>query len=238
MREITQNFENLYHPHSALVIYQSKDLRSQTYVEHFDMDKNGNPINAHPLTENEAKILAKSLNIQKQNSKAFLKTKGILPINILYINPSKKGSVIWFTKAKKTKLFFTENLGIPNGMAEIPALLWKATQHHLKVFALHSNSRPTEKTELYHAPFFNVYENANVCMGTVDVNIKKSACVEEFTKAWETYFFNSYFSHLVNGHNPINGNIVNIWKELIDYEKSFPKNKLKKSNYKLQNLIS
>jgi hypothetical protein len=43
------------------------------YVEHFDMDKNGNPINAHPLTVKEANVLAKALT-PKRKDKAF-KTK-------------------------------------------------------------------------------------------------------------------------------------------------------------------
>lgn len=43
--------------------------------------------------------------------------------------------------------------------------------------------------------FFNIYEKGNVCMGTVSIDIKNSASVEEFIQAWEHYFFNSYFSH-------------------------------------------
>ena len=126
---------------------------------------------------------------------------------------------------------------IPNGTAEVPALIWLATQRSLKVFALSSNRRPTEKTSLFYAPFFNVYENGNVCMGTVNINIQNSASVEEFTEKWEEYFFNSYFSHLMNEHNPINENCVNLWKSLIDTEKPFPKEVLKPANRTLKTLL-
>lgn len=51
------------------------------------------------------------------------------------------------------------------------------------------------------SPFFNVYENGNVCMGMVDFQIEKSVSVEEFITAWEQIFFNNYFSHL-NDQNP------------------------------------
>ena len=237
MNDITHHFGTLFHPVSALVIYQTKDDDKNIYVEHFDMDKDGNPINAHPLSEREAKILAKSLNTEKERSKAFLKSESILPINVLYINPTEKGSVIWYTKARKTKLFFTESLEIPNGTASIPAMLWVAFKQNLTVFSLTSDKRPTEKTILYHAPFFNVYENGSVCMGTVNVDIKNSVSVEEFIKAWEDYFFNSKFSHL-NNHNPTNGNCVNMWKELVDTGKSFPKEILKKTNKTLKNILS
>lgn len=239
MEDITQNFGTLYYPKSALVFYESKERNEETYVEHFDMDKNGNPINAHPLTEREAKALAKSLIVhtKKEKSIDFLKPKGILPTNILHINPTENASVLWHTKAGKRQLFFTENLEIPNGIAEVPAMLWWATQRSLMLFALANDRRPTEKTPLYFAPFFNVYENGSVCMGTVDVSIKNSASVEEFTQKWEEYFFNSYFSHLMNGHNPIKGNCVNVWKNLVNTDKSFPKELLIKTNKTLKNLL-
>ena len=237
MKDITQNFGTLYHPLSALVFYQTKGSSKTTYVEHFDMDKNGSPINAHPLTEREAKVLAKALNTDKEKSKAFLKSKSILPTNILHINSSENGSVLWYTKARKTKMFFIESLEIPRGMAEAPAMLWYANKQNLMVFALATDRRPTEKTALYHAPFFNVYEGGNVCMGTVDVNIKNSASIEEFTTAWEDYFFNSYFSHLMEDHNPIKGNCVSLWKKLIQTGEAFPKEVLKKNNRTLKNLL-
>ena len=239
MKNITQDFGTLYHPTTALVFYQNDERNKDTYVEYFDMNKNGNPVNAHPLTEREAKELLKALtiNTQKEKNQDFLKPKGILPTHILHINPSENGSVLWFTKSMKRQLYFTENLEIPNGMAEVPAMLWLANKRNLKIFALSSNLRPTEKTELFYAPFFNVYEDGNVCMGTVDVKIQNSTSLEEFTKKWEDYFFNSYFSHLMNEHNPINGNCVNLWKSLINTEKQFPKEALKQANRTLKNLL-
>lgn len=240
MKDITQDFGTLYHPTTALVFYQTNERNKDTYVEYFDMDKNGNPINAHPLSENEAKILAKSLTTktQKEKNQDFLKPNGILSTRILQINPNaENGSAIWCTKSMKRQLYFTENLEIPNGMAEVPAMLWLANKRSLKIFALSSNRRPTEKTELFYAPFFNVYEDGNVCMGTVDVNIQNSNSLEEFIEKWEDYFFNSYFSHLMNENNPINGNCVSLWKSLINNDKPFPKEALKKANATLKNLL-
>lgn len=239
MKDITQNFGTLYYPTTALVFYQNDERNKDTYVEYFDMDKNGNPINAHPLTEREAETLAKALITKTQSEKKqdFLKPNGILPTHVLQINPSENGSVLWFTKSMKRQLFFTENLEIPNGMAEVPAMLWSANKRGLKIYALANNRRPSENTPLFFAPFFNVYENGNVCMGTVDVHIQNSTSLEEFIKKWEDYFFNSYFSHLMNEHNPINGNCVNLWKSLINTEKQFPKETLKKVNRTLKNLL-
>ena len=49
MKDIIQDFGTLYHPTNALVFYQNNQGSKDTYVEHFDMDKNGNPINALSL---------------------------------------------------------------------------------------------------------------------------------------------------------------------------------------------
>jgi len=236
MENITNNFGALYYPKSALVFYETTGTETDMYVEHFDMDSNGTPINAHPLTVREANVLAKALQTDEEKSKAFLKPKGILPTNILHINPSEKGSVIWYTKAQQRQIYFVSGLGIPNGIAQVPPMLWKADKSSLSVFALATNRRPTEKTLLHYAPFFNIYEKGNVCMGTVSIDIKNSSSVEEFTQAWEDYFFNSYFSHSLCA-NLTKTNIVNLWKDIINTDKPFPIEILKKNNKTLKNLL-
>ncbi|MBV4357351.1 prokaryotic E2 ligase family D protein [Pinibacter aurantiacus] len=237
MTNIKDDLGTLYHPVSALVCYQTKSNHKDTYVEYFDMDEAGSPINAHPLTTREAKALAIALNTDKEESHAFLKPTGILTTNVLHIDPSENGKVLWFTKARIQQLYLSESLEIPSGKAAVPALLWHASKQTLAVFALASNRRPTENTTLYHAPFFNVYYDGDVCMGTVDVCIKKSASLEEFIQAWESYFFNSYFSHLINDHNPVKGNCVNLWKNLVETGSPFPKEVLKPANTTFKNLL-
>lgn len=236
VNNIAENFGTLYHPKSALVFYETAGTETDMYVEHFDMDSNGTPINAHPLTVKEANILAKALQTDEEKSTAFLKPKGILPTNILHINPSEKGTVLWYTKAQQRQLYFVNGLGVPNGKAQVPPMLWFANKNSLSVFALANDRRPTEKTLLHYAPFFNIYEKGNVCMGTVSIDIKNSASVEEFIQAWEHYFFNSYFSHSLF-ENVTRKNIVTLWKDLINTDKPFPKEVLKKNNKTLKNLL-
>lgn len=236
MKDITDKFGTLYYPKSALVFYETKGIEKDMYVEHFDMDESGTPINAHPLTIKEAEMLAKTLQTDEERSRAFLKPKGILPTNILHINPSEKGAVIWYTKAQKRSLYFVESLDIPNGTAQVPPMLWVAHKHSIGVFALATNRRPTEKTPLYYAPFFNIYVEGNVCMGTVSIDIKNSVSVEEFIQAWESYFFNSYFSHSLSA-DLTRANIVTLWKDIINTDKPFPIEALKKNNKTLKHLL-
>ena len=112
-----QEFGTLYEPKSALVFYESLSKNTTMYVEHFDMDKNGNPVNAHPLTVNEAKALAKSLHTEEEKDKTFLQSKGILPTNILNINPRQNGSVLWYSPSQERQMYFVNKLEIPNGIA-------------------------------------------------------------------------------------------------------------------------
>ncbi|MEO8172243.1 MAG: PRTRC system protein B, partial [Sediminibacterium sp.] len=69
------------------------------------------------------------------------------------------------------------------------------------------------------------------------IDIKNSASVEEFTTAWENYFFNSYFSHLLGSNSPIVGNCATLWKDLMQTGKHFAKEVLKKNNKTLKNLL-
>ncbi|WP_062052963.1 PRTRC system protein B [Aquimarina longa] len=237
-KNIAPYLGTLYEPISALVIYQTKEEHNkQIYVEHFDMDANGNPINAHPLTVREAEQLSKLLNTKQLQENACFLPNGILPTNVLHINSNENGHVIWFTKPQKRQLFFVKSLGISNGKANVPTLLWKATKTELSVFALKGTKRPTLKTKLFYAPFFNVYESGTICMGTVDIQSSKAQSLEEFIYLWENYFFNSYFSHLLDNYNPISDNLVNVWNDLMNTEKPFPKDVLKPNNKTLQNII-
>lgn len=237
MKTLTEQFGTLYHPKAALVVYETAEANAGCYVEYFDMDSNGHPVNAHPLTVREAQHLAKALNTTTEGNKTFLKPKALMGNHILYIDPSASGKVMWYTKAARRQLYFSEQLGIANGIAQVPPLLWVADKQKLHIYALTTDRKPKETTALYHAPFFNVYRDGSVCMGTVDVKIKQSASLEEFTQAWESYFFNSYFSHLMQGHNPIQGNCVSLWKQLIKSGEAFPKKVLKPTGATIKNLF-
>ena len=104
--DITDDFGTRYLPKCALVFYENENKSSETYVEYFDMDEDGNPINAHPLTVREAQRLSKSLNIQNKKDKDFLKSKGIISTNILHINSSEIGKVVWFTESQERENCF------------------------------------------------------------------------------------------------------------------------------------
>lgn len=238
MKDITQKFGSLYNPVKAFVVYQKDSAEKSIYVEAYDMDKNGRPINAHPLSLKESTQLASALDTSDELTRKFLKPSGLLPKNVLHLNPEQNGSVIWYTPAQKVSLFFVESLGIPSGEAFVPSLLWKASKNTLYIYAIDTETQINEQTNLYHVPFFNVYTDGRVCMGTVSVNIKSNCHLEEFIALWEQYFFNSYFSHLIGSTSPVKGNIIQLWQKLMGNDKPFPIKSLLKNDLTIKNILS
>jgi PRTRC genetic system protein B len=237
MKDITATFGTLYNPVKAFVVYQKDTADKSFYIEAYDMAENGCPINAHPLSLRESKQLANALDTSDELKRNFLKPSGLLPKNVLYMNPDHDGYAIWYTSAQKVNLFFVESLAIADGKAFIPPLLWKASKSSLSIYAINSTTNINEQTNLYHAPFFNIYKDGKVCMGTVSVSIKADCPLEEFIQKWEQYFFNSYFSHLIGETSPVKGNIIQLWQALVGNGKPFPMKSLLKNGLTIKNLL-
>lgn len=240
MENYIRQLGRLYVPEHALLIYKSDDgshSGSDVYVEAYDFNKKGQPVNAHPLSLKESRALATALDTSEELSRSYLKAKALLPKEVLYINPEKEGYVIWHTPSRKISILFADCLEIPNGQAYVPALLWKASKERLHIYALKAVNDLTEEAPLFHAPFFNIYENGNVCMGTVDINISNESFLEDFIGQWQEYFFNSYFSHLIQDFNPLTCGITELWRSLVNTNKKFPVSKMKRSDLTIKDLI-
>ena len=100
---ITQQFGHLYEPVKALLIYSNSEKKN-IYVEAFDMDSNGKPINAHPLSVQESIALANALDTSEDLQTSFLDPVGLLPNNVLYINRGRSAFGVWHTPPPKSTL--------------------------------------------------------------------------------------------------------------------------------------
>lgn len=241
MKNVTDSFQTTYHPVKALLIYRQRTGYKSAFVEAFDIEpQTGKPINAHPLTRSELDSLAKALEKETKGEKQdgpFLSCGGILPPTVLFLDQMFPGTLVWSTPAQQRDLFFKEGLTIANGSYPVPALLWCATAVSLSLYALASPERPVPLTALQYAPFFNVFKTGSVCMGSAKVTIPKKATVESFMAAWETAFFTSYFSHLNGQHQPVRGNIIQLWQSLLDSSESFPVDRLNDAGMTLNQLL-
>jgi len=244
MKNVSQTFNEQYQPVKALLIYQSVEPESdnyerqptEIYVESYDIGKQGNPINAHPLSIKEMVALSELLQATQELKNNFLQCRGVVPSKLIYVNTQHNGYAIWHTPPQEVSLFFTDSLGIPSGKAKIPAMLWKATKESVQVFAIKGKAKPTVKTPICYAPFFNLSQDGRVCMGTVNINIDRQTCLEDFMALWESYFFNSYFTHTLGNHRHCKSNIVELWKEQATW-RDFPQDELIKNGRTLKDLI-
>lgn len=249
MQNVSEQFNRQYVPFKALLLYEaqqqdkndyytnSDNRDTRIYVESYDIGKQGNPINAHPLSMQEMVSLSELFQSTQELKGNYLKSKGILPNKVLYINPGANGFAVWFTPPQEVDLFFVQGLQIPNGKAKIPAMIWKATKDSLNVYAVKGKAKPTDKTTLYQAPYFNIYESGNVCMGTVNISIDRFTNLDEFMGKWETYFFNSYFSHTIGSHNSSTLPLLELWQGQVGTGKPFPQETLVKHHLTFKNLM-
>jgi PRTRC genetic system protein B len=237
MKNISKEFEQEYRPYKAILFYGCTASGSEVYVESYDIGKQGNPINAHPLSIKEMSELAGQLKQVGELSEGHLFPKGIMPENVLYTTEKQNGTVIWYTPAQQVNMLFAPQLDIPNGLAKVPAMVWKANRQELSVFALKSSRKPKADTPLCYAPYFNIYEDGKVCMGTVAVDLPATICMEEFIHAWQQYFWNSYFSHLILNYSPVKGNIVQLWQQQVTRSQDFPASELKPTTLTLKKIL-
>jgi PRTRC genetic system protein B len=123
----------------------------------------------------------------------------MIPENVIALGPSR---IAWFERSSMRPLFFATGLKDPalqalSGLTfPQPALLWLASPSNLSVYALESDERPTPKTKLFKAPYWNVFTTHKVCIGSMPLpeDITPSS-----VNAWSAAFFASRFTHNAGG---------------------------------------
>jgi PRTRC genetic system protein B len=112
-----------------------------------------------------------------------------------------RGAIAWFEPAATRTMFFNARSDAAtqafDGMAvPQPPLVFVARNHALRVFALRENARPALETPLAAAPYWNVYEDGRVCLGSTTL---PSSLEPTQTAAWTRSFFASNFTHMNTG---------------------------------------
>src|ERR1700759_852312 len=117
MMNASEDFNTQYKPVKALLIYQSgrkenkheyassDNENRQVYVESYDIGKFGNPINAHPLSMSEMLSLTQLFQSTQELKSNYLKSKGLLPNNLLYLNTQDNGFAGWNTPPQEVSLY-------------------------------------------------------------------------------------------------------------------------------------
>lgn len=118
-------------------------------------------------------------------------TDTILPSNVLINAPDR---IIWHTPRFVGDMWFRLGSKPTRLRVEWPPLLYivKTTERRMNVFALGSNSRPTGKSKLYHAPLMNLDEHGSLCLGTA--HLPRSITIDDL-EACQASLVESQFTH-------------------------------------------
>jgi PRTRC genetic system protein B len=175
----------------TLLVYR-EERRDRCYVTRHEVlapsTVNGQPVlgPAKPLTSAFlAKLntsLGKGIDLE------------ILPENVLV---RTLDTIVWWTPAQHRVMFFTGDRAAEfaalNGKSyPQPPLLFMAKDGRLLVRALTQDTRPDSDTALSVAPYWNVYANGDICLGSM---ARPETRTVRSIKAWETSFFASKFTH-------------------------------------------
>lgn len=231
-------------PKAAVIIYINDSQRSyysvadNYYLETREIKQvNGSYTFMAPTAFKMEMLRNIALNFSKKNLEQ-LKFDGLVPEQILmaHSTPGLK-AIMWYKAAGDRLINFSEALNIKGDCrAQIPALLFLILNNKLYIFGLIDNKRPTENTKLYHAPFFNIYDDGNVCLGTAKIGSKTKTFEEEAERYERGFFMASQNSlHNVGTKLPI----VKLWKELIKKPQPFPSKKalIQHKKYKTLGLL-
>ena len=107
--------------------------------------------------------------------------------------------------------------GARTGRVPCPGLIFIVTNKAWKVFAYKGRQRPGAGTPMFVAPFFNVWNTGNICVG--NARLPKGDRSHQ-SEAWEEAFFRSYFTH-PNIHTPrgltrYRAGAFALWRDLLD----------------------
>lgn len=213
----------LLSPTKALIIYEGRETyNKEFYIESRQIKSVGGKLQMSspiPLNENALKDIAKSY--MQTNSVEI--NHGFIPAHILY-GKSDPGKlvVMWYRPAMKRMLNFSASLLIKgDSQVYVPATLYVIVNNKLNIYALEDDSRPSLKTKVFNAPYFNIYEDGNVCLGSAQIGKHKANTYEEEAERFERAFYMAEQNH---GHNKsmCKGDAKKLWSSLIQNKKQFP----------------
>ena len=211
--ERTDILTSTYTPKLSIVVYKS-NTADQYYLESHNITDDGKMMEGKPLLQETIESMVDAFYNEKQD---YAKIKGLIPDNMLSFEFLNGGNykMAWYRPAEVRYMHFSAGLKLMSGKAWVPAMVYIAKNKSLCVYALRSNTRPTENSKIFMAPFHNVSGNSgSVCLGSAMVRKPKHLTYSNLQQYWEDLFWLSEFTHR-NGDNPVKTDLDSVWKKLV-----------------------
>jgi len=215
MNDLTEAFQTNLKPALSIVVYKSDNAGvNEYYLESHHVNENGQLLEGKPLMQ---ETLAEIVELFYEEKKERSQISGFISEQVLFYMPLTGGNyrLVWYHPAETRYMHFAKVLKIPSGKASVPALVYLVERNELSVFALKSDDRPTEKTKIYRAPFHNINNPGEVCLGNAKVKKPTDKTFTNVIKYWEDMFWLSEFAHLNGSLNPTTSSLAKLWTRLV-----------------------
>lgn len=216
-------------PMGAIIFFSGQEVNPEEHIwvdtkniEHipqrlyaeFAKIENNEITDQYPLTLNLYRALIDSL--VHGSEYAEMKKEYILPHNILFAkNQHGKRTVTFYEGPSEKKMIFSKSCKIPDGTVKIPGMIYHVTHNgSVNVYFYKGKSRPTLKTKLYMAPFYNVSKSGRLCSAGYVEPYSGKVSYEKFIEKILDAFWKTEFSH-EGGSSPKRKLPGNFWKDLI-----------------------
>jgi PRTRC genetic system protein B len=177
-----------FKPYIGLIVFSDQG-KQQHYLQVHEIT-NGSWGEGKPFSKESLAELATSIRKEQAES---LKLRGLLPDSMLFYQPGLSSRFMWYLEPQQYHITFISSVGIPTGNYQMPGLILAVSGKSMYIWAYKGTGKPKADTEIFHAPFYNVYESGNVCMGTVSESRKKFFLDEELDR-WQRRFFGGRFT--------------------------------------------
>lgn len=214
----------------AILVYKSGSRTTLATIHDVEVHDNKPTIKAGTLVSKKAlKEMFETLTPQQK-----IKPE-LLPENIL---AAGEEFLAWYMPPQNKSLWFKceEVGGEVSGVVPLPGLVFMVskTSKHWYVFACKGKDRPNQSTELFNAPFLNVWEHGHICEG--NARRPKQLAASKISE-WEDVFFRSRFTHTNQSHASIikyKAGAYKFWKHMLANRwKKFPEGLLVNSGVTL-----
>jgi len=161
----------------------------------------------------------------------------VLPEYVLARTPDL---ILWWSRARPRLMFFgegnAETMALNGKMYPHPALVFMIEGRELFVRALAENRRPSAKTRLCNAPYWNTDSHGRVCLGSMRVPDETGVASLE---GWESAYFASEFTHPSGAVRLTThpGGFLGLWSSLAGRKRAFPVKSLAESKQTLKEFV-
>lgn len=223
-------------PTDAIIFYKptiKAGGKMGAFVEHRSVEDGkfgaGKPLEIETLAN-----IMKTVSKYVHKNTMLVTMHGRVPSNLLYTSTSMEShKMIWWRGPEQRMMYFSDKLGIENGKMWVPGLIYVANGRRLNVYAF-KGKKP--KDVLYMAPFFNIYTDGGVCLGSAKVQKPKENTFENWIAYWEDMFWKSEFAAII-GQNPVRQNLSLVTKKCIETGCQFPAGELVKLDRNFNSLF-